>query len=259
MYTGSYHRAARRAADTVAASAPGTRVMILSAMYGLVDLDEPILRYDLRLGHRLAITAQGLYEQAEQLGLLGTNEVVVLAPTAYADLAIQVWPHARRPLAGTRGIGEQMARLKALAVGEVAAAAPLASSDDPPATGTAATGRPACSDRSQPGLRGKSATNPRPHSTPPAPTRAEPGRRRCIRSRRTLPPARPAANPHRLAPTRPARPHSRSRGPPASPPPTPPKPKFLRSPRCAPADRTPAGFDTAWAAEPRMPGRLPLR
>lgn len=55
MYTGSYHRAARRAADTIAASVPGTRVMILSAMYGLVDLHEPILRYDLQLGDRKSV------------------------------------------------------------------------------------------------------------------------------------------------------------------------------------------------------------
>lgn len=168
MYTGSYHRAARRAADTIAASVPGTRVMILSAMYGLVDLHEPILRYDLRLGHRLAITAQGLREQAEQLGLLDTAEVVVLAPTAYADLATHVWPHAHRPLAGTRGIGDQMARLKALAIGERAIAAAPDSGDDPPATATTATGRPAAAGAD----RADTATRP------PTPVRVRPVRRR---------------------------------------------------------------------------------
>jgi hypothetical protein len=115
LYIGSYHKAARRAADAIAADAPGTRVMILSAMYGLVGLDEEIPCYDLRLGRRYAITAQGLREQAEQLGLLHTAEVVVLAPAAYASLAVQVWPHAQNVLAGTRGIGNQMARFAAIA------------------------------------------------------------------------------------------------------------------------------------------------
>jgi hypothetical protein len=43
----------------------------------------------------------------------------VLAPAAYAELAAFVWPRATLPLAGTRGIGDQMARLAALAHGRV--------------------------------------------------------------------------------------------------------------------------------------------
>jgi len=104
MYVGSYHRAARRAADAI--TTPYTRIMILSARYGLLDMSDVILRYEMRLGQRYAITAQGLREHAEQLGLLDNAEVVVLAPGAYADLAAQVWPHAQLPLAGTRGTGE---------------------------------------------------------------------------------------------------------------------------------------------------------
>lgn len=59
----------------------------------------------MRLGQRFAITAQGLREQAEQLGVLDTAEVIVLAPAAYAELAAVVWPNTALPLAGTRGIG----------------------------------------------------------------------------------------------------------------------------------------------------------
>src|SRR6266508_5848192 len=120
MYVGSYHRAARRAADAL--TTPGTRVMILSARYGRLDMSDVILRYEMRLGHRFAITAQGLREQAEQVGLRDTAEVVVLAPGAYAELAAHVWPHAHLPLAGTCGIGEQMARLTALATGRTTVA-----------------------------------------------------------------------------------------------------------------------------------------
>jgi hypothetical protein len=126
MYVGSYHRAARRAADAI--STPGTRIVILSARYGLLDPADRILRYEMRLGHCYAITAQGLREQAEQLGLLDTAQVVVLAPAAYANLAAQVWPHAHPALAGTRGIGDQMARLAALATGRITIA-DLASSE----------------------------------------------------------------------------------------------------------------------------------
>jgi hypothetical protein len=115
MYVGSYHRAARRAADAI--STPGDRVMILSARYGLLDPADRILRYEMRLGSRGAIIAQSLREQAEQLGVLDTVQVVVLAPAAYGTLAAQVWPHAQLALAGTRGIGDQMARFAALATG----------------------------------------------------------------------------------------------------------------------------------------------
>jgi len=120
MYVGSYHRAARRAADALTTS--GTRVMILSARYGLLDLHDRILRYEMRLGQRYSITAQGLREQAEQLGLADAGEVIVLAPSAYAALAAHAWPHAQLPLAGNCGIGEQMARLTALATGRTTVA-----------------------------------------------------------------------------------------------------------------------------------------
>ncbi|MER7278010.1 DUF6884 domain-containing protein [Dactylosporangium sp. NPDC000244] len=113
LYVGSYHRAARRAADAI--RTPGTRVMILSAWYGLVELSDMLLRYDARLGQRHTITADGLHEQAEQLGLLDVTDVVVLAPAPYARLARFVWPHATCPLDGTRGIGDQMRRLATLA------------------------------------------------------------------------------------------------------------------------------------------------
>ncbi|GGM86363.1 DUF6884 domain-containing protein [Dactylosporangium sucinum] len=115
LYVGTYHKAARRAAEAIAR--PGTKIMIQSAWYGLVELTDQLLRYDARLGQQHTITRDGLYEQAEQLGLLDTPDVVVLAPIAYADLVLHVWPDARNPLAGSRGIGEQMARLAALADG----------------------------------------------------------------------------------------------------------------------------------------------
>jgi hypothetical protein len=115
MYVGSYHRAARRAADRLATAGPaGARIMIVSAAYGLLDLAENITRYELRLGQPGSVTAANLRDQAEQRGLLDAGEVLVLAPAAYAALASEVWPYADNVLAGTRGIGDQMARLAAL-------------------------------------------------------------------------------------------------------------------------------------------------
>jgi hypothetical protein len=52
----------------------------LSAWYGLLRLDDDIVRYEMRLGHRHSITADGLRDQAEQLGVLNTTDVTVLAP-----------------------------------------------------------------------------------------------------------------------------------------------------------------------------------
>jgi len=113
LYTGSYHAAARRAADAIAD--PGTRVMILSARYGLLDLDDRVDPYEQRLDEPGAITAEFLRAQADELGLLAAGEVTVLAGAAYADLVAEVWLHGRWPLCGTRGIGDQLARLAALA------------------------------------------------------------------------------------------------------------------------------------------------
>ncbi|GAX57494.1 hypothetical protein [Streptomyces olivochromogenes] len=42
------------------------------------------------------------------------DPVVALGGAQHADLVRTVWPHARTPLAGTRGMGEQMARLAVL-------------------------------------------------------------------------------------------------------------------------------------------------
>lgn len=54
--------------------------------------------------------------QAATLGIRAAH-VTVLAGRAYADAVTAVWPDARRPLDGTRGIGQQLTRLKTIADG----------------------------------------------------------------------------------------------------------------------------------------------
>lgn len=112
MYVGSYHLSARRAADALVAR-DGSQ-LILSALYGLLDLHDVISPYDLRMGDAGSVTVEQVRYQAEQLGLLDAEEVIVLAGRAYADVVSAVWPHALRPLDGTAGIGEQLHRLAAI-------------------------------------------------------------------------------------------------------------------------------------------------
>ncbi|MFE2971784.1 hypothetical protein ACFXKC_51080 [Streptomyces sp. NPDC059340] len=45
------------------------------------------------------------------------DPVVALGGARHVGLVRTVWPHARTPLAGTRGMGEQMARLAVLREG----------------------------------------------------------------------------------------------------------------------------------------------
>lgn len=111
LYVGGYHRAARRAADVLAAE--GGRVLILSALHGLLQLEQPVLPYELRAGDPGTVDGGTLRAQAAALGVADTP-AVVLAGRAYVALARLVWPSAVAPLEGTRGIGEQRARLSAM-------------------------------------------------------------------------------------------------------------------------------------------------
>ena len=113
MYVGSYHLATRRAADALTRDGQDGRVLILSAKYGLLPLDRWIANYDLRLSDPGSVTAETMRHQAHDLCVTGA-EVTVLAGQAYAALAREALPQAVDLLAGTSGIGEQLARLAAI-------------------------------------------------------------------------------------------------------------------------------------------------
>lgn len=113
LYTGSYHAATRRAAAALTANGTTGETLILSAKYGLVTLDRVIEPYDLRAGQPGAVTAQIVRAQAGALGMLDAD-VTVLAGRAYASIILEIWPQAVDVLAGTRGIGQQLARLAAI-------------------------------------------------------------------------------------------------------------------------------------------------
>lgn len=111
MYVGSYHRACRRAADALRPD----RLLILSARHGLLGLDDEIEPYDTPHGAADAVPARVVREQAVRLGIESLDPVVVLGGARHVALAKTVWPHARTPLSGTRGMGEQVARLAEMA------------------------------------------------------------------------------------------------------------------------------------------------
>lgn len=108
-YIGSYHAQARRAAAAVAART-GATVYILSALHGLLTLDQEIDDYELTMGQPGSVTAVQIAEQAAQLGITDAA-VTVIAGKKYADVVTTVWPHAVRCLDRTAGIGAQMARM----------------------------------------------------------------------------------------------------------------------------------------------------
>ncbi|WP_329557026.1 DUF6884 domain-containing protein [Streptomyces sp. NBC_00696] len=110
LYTGSYHRACRTAAEALRPD----RLLILSARYGLLDLDDVIEPYDTPHGTKESVTAQLLLEQAMLRNIVRLDPVIALGGARHVGLIHSVWPHALTPLTGTRGMGEQMARLAAL-------------------------------------------------------------------------------------------------------------------------------------------------
>jgi hypothetical protein len=123
LYLGASYLFARGAADALAARTPGARVVILSALHGLLELDAVVAPYDVTFGDAGAITVDRLAAQ-----LAGVTRVVALTPNRYtaalaaaadaAGVALEV------PLAGCRGIGEQRGRLARIRDDRPAAEAP---------------------------------------------------------------------------------------------------------------------------------------
>lgn len=108
LYTGSYHKACRAAAEVLTAA--GGTVLVLSARYGFLLLDQVIEPYELRMGDPDSITAEQLRIQARALGVEGAKNVTVLAGAAYTAAARSVWSAATAPLTGL-GIGRQLQTL----------------------------------------------------------------------------------------------------------------------------------------------------
>jgi len=107
LYTGSMFKDALRTAELI-----GNRVLILSAKHGLVELDDVLDPYDVKMGDTGSISAR---EVAAQLVLFNVHFVDMLLPKAYAELLIEAAEMVGADYAnyfeGSRGIGEQKGRL----------------------------------------------------------------------------------------------------------------------------------------------------
>ncbi|NEE25426.1 hypothetical protein G3M53_08090 [Streptomyces sp. SID7982] len=111
LYIGPLHIMARQAADALVAG--GGTVLVLSALHGLLTLDEKVEPYDHTWKDPGSVTVEELRAQAVRLGLADAADVVLLTPGEYTRRASAVWPGARTPLAHL-GIGKQRGRLAAL-------------------------------------------------------------------------------------------------------------------------------------------------
>lgn len=85
LYTGSHFRNTLAAAEQLAAEEGGI-VLILSARYGLVELDTVLEPYDVRMTDADAITPAGILNTAVELGLDELDpELYAMLPAAYYD------------------------------------------------------------------------------------------------------------------------------------------------------------------------------
>lgn len=110
LYTSSNFRSTLAAAEAIADAEDG-QVLILSALYGLVALDEVLTSYDVKMatGNPAEITAEEIADQLVEFG--ATGDVHVMAPGAYfakVDAAARlVGALAFDLYEGEGGIGEQ--------------------------------------------------------------------------------------------------------------------------------------------------------
>ncbi len=110
LYTGRYAHACLAYALELA---PPSRVYIISAEHGLVDLDQVLTPYSQRLGWPGSVHPDYLEWQARGRGLLG-EQAVAVGGRDYVQLCRAVWPSCAAPLqelAVRRGIGTQLAWL----------------------------------------------------------------------------------------------------------------------------------------------------
>ncbi|MDH6489628.1 DUF6884 domain-containing protein [Streptomyces sp. SAI-127] len=182
LYTGGYHRACRRAADAL--TAQGGTVLVLSALHGLVPLDQVLEPYDVRMGQPGSVTPARLAEQARALGVDQAADVTVLGGAAYTAAALTVWPEAATPLAGLGGMGYQLQALAAIAAG-AAPASHLPERDIRPVDQLALS-KSSCVTCEAPGRRRArpGRETDRVHRWPADPHHRRPHRHRGVRGRR---------------------------------------------------------------------------
>lgn len=139
LYVGSYHKATRRAAAAIAAP---EQTLILSALHGLLQLEDEVAPYDLHMTSPDSVPARTVARQMRALGMNAPGtRVIVLAGKAYSgriraavrELCSPTRPDLEPvrpgtvvvdlPLQDTRSMGDQLALIAAMArTGETCAA-----------------------------------------------------------------------------------------------------------------------------------------
>ena len=111
VYTGNFVRLNQKYAERFY---PGSWC-ILSARYGFLMPDDIVPgNYNVRITDPEAISSESLREQAQRLGLDRFDRVVVVAGKDYVAAVRWALPKLRvdAPLAGARGIGDMMKRVR---------------------------------------------------------------------------------------------------------------------------------------------------
>lgn len=91
LYTGSAFRhflgaAEAEAAATIRDLGTDAKVLILSALHGLVELDETVAPYDVKMGAPGSVSAPVLAAQLLTLGIGQDDELCAMLPKAYREL-----------------------------------------------------------------------------------------------------------------------------------------------------------------------------
>jgi cytoplasmic iron level regulating protein YaaA (DUF328/UPF0246 family) len=102
LYIGQHFTACLRTALAIADRAD---VRILSALHGLLTLDDVTAPYDVTMGQPGAVSGDLVATQAAADELLG-RQVIALCSARYVAVLREVWPEVTTPLAGL-GIGYQ--------------------------------------------------------------------------------------------------------------------------------------------------------
>lgn len=128
LYTGTFHKLARQAAEHLVEQ-HGGQVAILSALHGLLRLDDVVEPYDQTMGQPGSVSPQVVALQLLQLlrAQPGDLAVVSLLPRAYrtvlaaavGELPADVRPQLFEPMRGASGVGYQRQRLAQLRDGRL--------------------------------------------------------------------------------------------------------------------------------------------
>lgn len=118
-YTGSLHRLAMQAARALTSD---DRIRVMSARFGLLELDQPTPAYNVRVDQLAAEDLFALKSRCHVDGIRFDHEdptapVIALVPAAYLDVlrwSPMLDPKLVTPLAGSAGIGEMRGRLAAI-------------------------------------------------------------------------------------------------------------------------------------------------